>query len=79
MADPAPGPDGGAAEGDPATARLIHELRTPTTIARGRAQLLRLRWRRGTLDEDGLEAGVQAIEAATVRLEALARQLERGE
>ncbi len=49
----------------------VHELKTPLTAVKGRAQLLRLRAQRGTgLDQAHLLAGLRQIESEADRLSA---------
>ena len=49
----------------------VHELKTPLTAVKGRAQLLRHRAQRGAgLDQAGLVAGLLAIESSANRLTA---------
>ena len=54
---------------------LIHELRTPLTVLMGRVQLLRRHLRRGD-DPVRMDADLEAIESAIVRLTAAVEQLD---
>jgi len=54
----------------------MHELRTPLTIIMGRVQLLRRHTRRGG-EAVHMDAELEAIEAAIVRLAAAVERLER--
>jgi signal transduction histidine kinase len=55
---------------------VMHELRTPLTVLMGRVQLLRRHLRRGE-DQVHMDADLEAIEAAIVRLTAAVEQLDR--
>ena len=54
---------------------LIHELRTPLTVLMGRVQLLRRHLRRGD-DPMSMDADLEAIESAIVRLTAAVERLD---
>ena len=70
------GRDGSAAERE--RAKLVHDLRNPLATAIGRVQMMRRRLRRGEADPARLAVDLEAVEAALVRLKALADRLDGG-
>ena len=69
----------GAGAGAHSHQQLMHELRGSLCVVTGRVQLRRRRLRRGELDAERAANGLEAAEAALVRLAAAIERVDRDE